>query len=176
MPKPGSEGEWKSPPCRACSNKCDGAMLEGWLKFGVPVREMGDCERSDSPEEILPDARRCWARASWPSASGCAAGRPPWSLVRLRPPGPPVLTRFRLLMTSVFRLMGRGRPCSFKKRPQALQRTAPDSSRRQRGVVEVAQFWQDGCRLSAGALQCCQNPSGSSLDDIAKECDASRSP
>jgi hypothetical protein len=81
IPNPGSEGEWKSPPCSACSNRCDGAMLEGWLKFGVPVREIGDCERSDKPEEILPDARRCWARASWPSASGCAAGRPPWSLV-----------------------------------------------------------------------------------------------
>jgi hypothetical protein len=29
MPKPGNEGEWKSPPCRACSNRCEGAMLEG---------------------------------------------------------------------------------------------------------------------------------------------------
>jgi len=26
-----------------------------------------------------------------------------------------------------------------------LQRTEPDSSRRQRGVVEVVQFWQTGC-------------------------------
>ena len=162
-PKPGNEGEWKS-LCSACSNICWGAMLEGWLKLGVPVREMGDCERSDRPEEILPDARRCWARASWPSASGCAAGRPPWSLVcgtldgyithdggclTLLRPAPPVLTRLRLLMTSVLSEMGRGRPCSFRKRPQALQRTAPVSSRRHSGVVLVEQFWQTGYRGSA---------------------------
>lgn len=57
-PKLGSEGEWKS-PLSACSNMCCGAMLEGCEKFGVPVREMGDCERSERPEEILPEARRC---------------------------------------------------------------------------------------------------------------------
>jgi hypothetical protein len=51
-------------------------MLEGCRKLGVPVREMGDCERSERPEEILPEARRCWARPSEPSASGWAAGRP----------------------------------------------------------------------------------------------------
>jgi hypothetical protein len=62
----------------------------------------------------------------------------------LRPPGPPVFTRLRLLMTSVLSEMGRGRPCSFKKRPQALQRTEPFSSRRQSGVVLVEQFWQTG--------------------------------
>lgn len=68
----------------------------------------------------------------------------------LRVPGAPVLTRFRLLMTSVLREMGRGRPCSFRKRPQALHRTEPDSSRRQRGVVLVAQFWQTGWERSVG--------------------------
>lgn len=67
----------------------------------------------------------------------------------LRPPSPPVLTRLRLLMTSVLREMGRGRPCSFKKRPQALQRTAPVSSRRHKGVVLVEQFWQTGWERSA---------------------------
>lgn len=51
-----------------------------------------------------------------------------------------VLTRLRLLMTSVFNEMGRARPCSFKKRPQALQRTEPISSRRHKGVVEVPQL------------------------------------
>jgi hypothetical protein len=51
-------------------------MLDGWRKFGVPVRETGDCERSDKPEDILPEARRCWARPREPSASGWAAGRP----------------------------------------------------------------------------------------------------
>lgn len=60
-------------------------------------------------------------------------------------PGRIVLTRLRLLMTSVLRDMGRGRPCSLRNKPQALQSTAPDSSRRQRGVVEVWQFWQVGC-------------------------------
>ena len=60
-------------------------------------------------------------------------------------PWPAVLTLLRLLMTSVFRLIGRGRPWSFRKRPQALQRTEPSSSLRQRGVVDVPQFWQTGC-------------------------------
>ena len=58
-----------------------------------------------------------------------------------------VLTRLRLLMTSVLRLIGRAVPCSLRNRPQALQRTEPSSSRRHRGVVEVPQFWQTGCRL-----------------------------
>jgi hypothetical protein len=58
----------------------------------------------------------------------------------LRAPGPPVLTRLRLLMTSVLSEIGRGRPCSFRKRPQALHRTEPVSSRRQSGVVLVVQF------------------------------------
>lgn len=62
----------------------------------------------------------------------------------LRPPGPPVLTRLRLLMTSVLSEIGRGRPCSFRNRPQALQSTAPVSSRRHSGVVLVVQFWQTG--------------------------------
>ena len=61
--------------------------------------------------------------------------------------GRTVLTRLRLLMTSVFREMGRERPCSFRKRPQALQRMAPVSSRRHSGVVEVEQFWHVGCSL-----------------------------
>jgi hypothetical protein len=67
-----------------------------------------------------------------------------YDLTLLRAPGPPVLTRLRLLMTSVLSEMGRGRPCSFKKRPQALQRTDPVSSRRQSGVVLVVQFWHTG--------------------------------
>ncbi len=56
-----------------------------------------------------------------------------------------VFTRFRLLITSVLSEMGRGRPWSLRKRPQALQRTAPVSSRRHSGVVCVVQFWQVGC-------------------------------
>ena len=67
-------------------------------------------------------------------------------------PWPEVLTRLRLLITSVFRLIGRARPCSFRKRPQALQRTEPISSRRQSGVVEVVQFWQVGCEESVDAI------------------------
>lgn len=53
---------------------------------------------------------------------------------------PELLTRLRLLITSVLRLIGRGRPWSLRKRPQALQRTEPISSRRHKGVVEVVQF------------------------------------
>jgi hypothetical protein len=61
---------------------------------------------------------------------------------------PELLTRLRLLITSVFRLIGRGLPCSLRNRPQALQSTEPISSRRQRGVVEVVQFWHVGCVVS----------------------------
>jgi hypothetical protein len=63
-----------------------------------------------------------------------------------------VLTRLRLLITSVLREIGRGRPCSFRKRPQALQRTEPNSSRRHSGVVEVLQFWQVGCEDALEAI------------------------
>ena len=59
--------------------------------------------------------------------------------------GRTVLTRLRLLITSVLREIGLGRPCSFRNKPQALQRTAPNSSRRQSGVVDVPQFWHVGC-------------------------------
>jgi hypothetical protein len=61
---------------------------------------------------------------------------------------PELLTRFRLLITSVLRLIGLGRPWSLRKRPQALQSTEPISSRRQSGVVEVVQFWHVGCEVS----------------------------
>lgn len=76
-------------------------------------------------------------------------------------PGPPVLTRLRLLMTSVLSEIGRGRPCSFKNKPQALQSTAPDSSRRHSGVVLVVQFWQTGCWCVSHV----QDSSGSDDDD-----------
>lgn len=71
-----------------------------------------------------------------------------------------VLTRFRLLITSVLSEIGRGRPCSLRNKPQALQRTAPYSSRRHRGVVEVLQFWQVGCEALEAifilwSLSCC---------------------
>lgn len=58
--------------------------------------------------------------------------------------GPEVFTRLRLFITSVLRLMGRGVPCNLRKSPHALHNTEPLSSRRQRGVVEVVQFWQTG--------------------------------
>jgi hypothetical protein len=56
-----------------------------------------------------------------------------------------VLTRLRLLITSVLSEIGRGLPCSLRNKPQALHRTEPNSSRRHNGVVEVLQFWQVGC-------------------------------
>jgi len=65
---------------------------------------------------------------------------------------PELLTRLRLLITSVLRLIGRGLPWSLRKRPQALQRTEPISSRRHRGVVEVVQFWQVGWERSRSGL------------------------
>ena len=54
------------------------------------------------------------------------------------------MTRFRLFIVSVLRFRGLALPWSLRKRPQALQRVAPSSLRRQRGVVEVPQFWQTG--------------------------------
>ena len=51
-----------------------------------------------------------------------------------------LLTRFRLLITSVLRLMGLGRPWSLRNRPHALHKTEPISSRRHKGVVVVWQF------------------------------------
>jgi hypothetical protein len=63
-------------------------------------------------------------------------------------PGPDVLTRLRLLITSVFKEIGRGRPCSLRNKPQALQRTEPISSLLHNGVVDVVQFWQVGCERS----------------------------
>lgn len=128
------------------------------------MREMGDCDRSDRPDESFPDVRRCWERPmpieGSMLASGWAAGRPTLSpaceqlgivitaVLLLRTflrPALPVLTRLRLLMTSVLSEMGRGRPCSFRKSPQALHRTDPASSRLHKGVVLVEQFWHTGC-------------------------------
>lgn len=61
---------------------------------------------------------------------------------------PVFLTLFRLLITSVLRDIGLGRLWSLRNSPQALQRTEPNSSRLQRGVVEVLQLWQVGCEVS----------------------------
>ena len=89
------------------------------------------------------------------ATSGCAAASPPLlcgggsGACRPLVPSPSpssrrrvweAFTRFLLLITSVLREMGRGRPWSLRKRPQALQSTDPDSSRRHSGVVEVPQF------------------------------------
>jgi hypothetical protein len=63
-----------------------------------------------------------------------------------------VLTLFRLLITSVLRVIGRGRPWSLRNKPQALQSTAPVSSRRHNGVVDVVQFWHTGCGASRPLL------------------------
>lgn len=54
------------------------------------------------------------------------------------------LILLRLLMVSVLREIGRGRPWSLRKRPHALQRTCPVSSRRQSGVVCVLQLRHTG--------------------------------
>lgn len=75
-------------------------------------------------------------------------------------PWPAVLTRLRLLITSVFKLIGRGLPWSFRNKPQALQRTEPSSSRRHKGVVDVPQFWHTG-----GLLPC--PPVVAAGDDVA---------
>lgn len=50
-------------------------------------------------------------------------------------------------MVSVFKLMGRGRPWSFKNKPQALHKTWPVSSRLQSGVVCVLQFLHTGLAI-----------------------------
>lgn len=55
-----------------------------------------------------------------------------------------VLTRLRLLITSVLSDIGRGRLCNLRNSPHALHSTDPWSSRRHNGVVDVLQFWQVG--------------------------------
>lgn len=50
----------------------------------------------------------------------------------------------RDLITSVFSDIGRERPWSLRKRPQALHRIWPNSLRRQSGVVLVWQLWHHG--------------------------------
>lgn len=45
------------------------------------------------------------------------------------------LTLFLDFITSLLSEIGRGRPCNLRNSPQALHRTCPDSSLRQRGVV-----------------------------------------
>lgn len=47
-------------------------------------------------------------------------------------------------ITSVFKEIGLGRPCSFRNRPQALHSTWPVSSRLHSGVVDVLQFLHIG--------------------------------
>jgi len=75
--KDGNDGEWKVWLSMTPSNMCCGAMLDGCCRPGVPVREMGEFDLSDVPEEIFCDVRRCCVRAdSVASASGWAAGRP----------------------------------------------------------------------------------------------------
>lgn len=52
------------------------------------------------------------------------------------------LPLLRFFMTSVFKERGRTTPCSFRNRPQALQRGWPSGLRRQSGVVWVKQLVQ----------------------------------
>lgn len=65
-------------------------------------------------------------------------------LITLFRPAEFTFTRFRDFITSVLRLIGLALPCSLRKRPHALHRTAPFSSLRQRGVYVVVQFPQTG--------------------------------
>ena len=50
------------------------------------------------------------------------------------------LPRFLFFITSVLSDKGRTTPCSFKNKPQALQRGCPSGFLRHRGVVCVKQF------------------------------------
>lgn len=54
------------------------------------------------------------------------------------------LMRLRSFIVSVFKLMGRGRPCNLRNNPHALQSTCPVSSRRHNGVVCVLQLRHTG--------------------------------
>ena len=128
------------------------------------MRETGECDRSDAPEEAFCEERlgSCMLKGGVP-ISGAVAGRPFVSkggykqsnraLCKMLHLGitfffgtcPADFTRLRLLITSVFKLIGLARPCSLRKRPQALQRTEPASSLLHNGVVDVWQFWQTGC-------------------------------
>ncbi len=113
------------------------------------------------------------APLSVPDAGPWAAGqRCPLTFFCLARSGRIVFTRFRLLITSVLSEMGRGRPWSLRKRPQALQSTAPVSSRRHSGVVCVVQFWQVGCVVVRSWLamvamsSSCDGPRGGRVHDV----------
>lgn len=58
------------------------------------------------------------------------------------PTGALPLPRLRFLMTSVLSDNGRTTPCSFRKRPHALQSGCPSGFRLHKGVVWVKQFVQ----------------------------------
>jgi hypothetical protein len=71
--------------------------------------------------------------------------------VEVVPTGAFPLPRLRFLMTSVLSDSGRTTPCSFRKRPHALQRGCPSGLRRHNGVVCVKQLVQVvGALLSPG--------------------------
>ena len=52
-------------------------MFEGWCSAGVSVRETGELERSEPPDDVLCETRRLfiWFGGGVP-VSDCEAGRP----------------------------------------------------------------------------------------------------
>lgn len=139
----GSEGE---PPgtWTMASKRCWGAMF---VVLGVPVREIGLSLWSEEVGGCVGgrfdvSGNAAGREACFAGSAGEPCGRlvsceatETWTSVStfffFLPSCPLALTRFRDLITSVLRLIGRGRPCNFRKSPHALQRTLPLSSRRQ---------------------------------------------
>ena len=55
----GRAGDWKVWSLRETpSKRCWGAMFEGWCSAGVSVRETGEWDRSEPPDDVLCDTRR----------------------------------------------------------------------------------------------------------------------
>lgn len=146
------------------SKRDEGAIEEAGGR-GVPARERGDAEPFDAPGESLCDLGALCPGGGVPFSDldewfgeskrlcdtnqhACALFY--WCQVQIFTfffaGCPEFFTRFLLLITSVFKLIGRGRPCSLRKRPHALQSTEPASSLLHSGVVEVVQFWHVGYR------------------------------
>ncbi len=59
--KAGREGEWWKVWSfnMIPSNMCCGAIFGSWDVPGVSAREMGECDRSDAPEEALCEDLGC---------------------------------------------------------------------------------------------------------------------
>ena len=104
-------GRHENQCCRgsmAISARAHSALLRSGCRISQGYTTSWSGRRPDQPrQQYCPDLTHPLQACTMPSP-------PPWLSLFL---GPAVLTRFRLLITSVLRLIGRARPWSFKNSP-----------------------------------------------------------